>query len=536
MNKSYQFPPIDLLEKRQIKEINSEEVLDEQQKNKNLIIKTLLDYKIPIQSIEATIGSTITLYEIVPAKGVRINHILKYENDIANSLEALCGRIIAPIPGTEIIGIEVPNRTPETVTIRSVIASEKFAEARRIMHLPMAIGATVSRDFFIQDLSRMPHLLIAGAPGQGKSILINSIILSLIYSLSPDDLKFILIDPKMVEFTAYNKICKQYLAKIKGSDITGYSGVITDFAQAKYALYSLCSEVDNRYDLLLKANCHSINDYNAKLREGKLSNENAHRHLPYLVLIIDEFADLILIDKEMKILIVRIAPKARAVGIHVIIATHRSSADVISGLIKMNFPDRAAFRVTSMTDSKIILDCPGANQLIGCGDMLFQTNGFVTRVQGAFTDTPDVENVCDWISNNAICTEQYYLPENALSNDVSTPEIDKRDPLFEEVARYIVTQHTASTSALQRRFSIGYNKAVKIMDQMEANGIVGPAQGPKPRKVLVDLCHIETLLGSERHNCDDAHCDEHSHKSQKANCIKRLCDRIRNFLNKKKRL
>lgn len=536
MNKSYQFPPIDLLEKRQIKEDNSENDIVEQKKIKDLIIKTLFDYDIHVQHISSTIGPTITLYEIVLAEGVRLKHIWQYENDIANSLGILNARIISPIPGTNTIGIEVPNSTPEIISIRSVIASEKFAEARRTMHLPLAIGTTVSRDFFIQDLARMPHLLIAGATGQGKSILINSIILSLIYSLSPDDLKFVLIDPKMVEFTAYDKICKQYLARLKESDIIDYSGVITDLAQAKYAFDSLCSEVDNRYDLLQKANCRSINDYNAKLREGKLSNDNAHRHLPYLVLIIDEFADLILIDKEVKILIARIAQKARAVGIHVIIATHRLSTDVISGLIKMNFPDRAAFRVASMADSKIILDRPGANQLIGSGDMLFQTKGVETRVQGAFTDTPDVENVCDWISNNVICTEQYYLPEIALPNDVSTPEIDKRDPLFEEAARFIVTQHTASTSVLQRRFSIGYNKASKIMDQMEANGIVGPAQGPKPRKVLIDPCQIETLLGSERHNCDDAHCDEHSHKTQKANCIKRLCDRIINFLNKKKRL
>ncbi len=486
----YVFPGLDLLQDR-----SSGPMIDpeEQQKNKDLIVKTLLDYKIPIQRIEATIGPTVTLYEIVPAEGVRIAQIQRLENDIALSLAALGIRIIAPIPGAGTVGIEVPNRDPKTVSIRSVLGSKKFAEACQKMRLPMAIGATISNDIFIQDLAKMPHLLVAGATGQGKSVGLNCIIASLLYAKHPSELKFVFIDPKMVEFAAYRKLERHYLAKLPEEE----EPIITDSNKVPATLNSLCIEMDDRYKLMSKANARTVEDYNTKFCEHRLNPENGHRYMPYIVTIVDEFADLISTGgKDVPNFIARIAAKGRAAGMHIIIATQRPSADVISGVIRNNFPGRIAFRVMSMVDSKTILDRPGANQLIGRGDMLFLTNGVITRVQCAFIDTPEIDEITDHINSQIGYESAYMLPEPQIEGAAPSESNDpsKRDALFNDCARFIVTQSTASTSSLQRRFSIGYNKAGKIMDQMEAAGIVGPAQGAKPRAVLMDAVTLESIL------------------------------------------
>lgn len=486
----YVFPGLDLLEDRPSGTLIDPE---EQQKNKDLIVKTLLDYKIPIQRIEATIGPTVTLYEIVPAEGVRIAQIQRLENDIALSLAALGIRIIAPIPGAGTVGIEVPNRDPKTVSIRSIIGSKKFAEACQKMRLPMAMGATISNDIFIQDLAKMPHLLVAGATGQGKSVGLNCIIASLLYAKHPSELKFVFIDPKMVEFAAYRKIERHFLAKLPDEE----EPIITDPMKVPGTLSSLCVEMDNRYLLMSKANVRSVEEYNRKFCNHGLNPENGHKYMPYLVTIVDEFADLIMVGgKEVPMHIARIAQKGRAAGMHIIIATQRPSADVISGMIKNNFPGRIAFRVMSMVDSKTILDRPGANQLIGRGDMLFLTNGNIERVQCAFIDTPEIDEITDHINNQIGYESAYLLPEPQMEDGAPTEANDpsKRDALFNDCARFIVTQSTASTSSLQRRFSIGYNKAGKIMDQMEAAGIVGAAQGAKPRAVLMDAVTLESIL------------------------------------------
>lgn len=486
----YVFPTVDLLEERPAGNLIDPE---EQQKNKDLIVKTLLDYKIPIQRIEATVGPTVTLYEIVPAEGVRIAQIQRLENDIALSLAALGIRIIAPIPGAGTVGIEVPNRDPKTVAIRTILGSKKFAEACQKMRLPMAMGATISNDIFIQDLAKMPHLLVAGATGQGKSVGLNCIIASLLYAKHPSELKFVFIDPKMVEFAAYRKIERHFLAKLPDEE----EPIITDPMKVPGTLSSLCVEMDNRYLLMSKANVRSVEEYNHKFCDHALNPENGHRYLPYIVTIVDEFADLIMVGgKEVPMHIARIAQKGRAAGMHIIIATQRPSADVISGMIKNNFPGRIAFRVMSMVDSKTIIDRPGANQLIGRGDMLFLTNGNIERVQCAFIDTPEIDNITDHIANQIGYESAYLLPEPVIEGAAPSEANDpsKRDALFNDCARFIVTQSTASTSSLQRRFSIGYNKAGKIMDQMEAAGIVGPAQGAKPRAVLMDMVTLESIL------------------------------------------
>ncbi|MDE6702726.1 MAG: DNA translocase FtsK, partial [Muribaculaceae bacterium] len=486
----YVFPGLDLLADRPSGNLIDPE---EQQKNKDLIVKTLLDYKIPIQKIEATIGPTVTLYEIVPAEGVRIAQIQRLENDIALSLAALGIRIIAPIPGAGTVGIEVPNRDPKTVSIRSIIGSKKFAEACEKMRLPMAMGATISNDIFIQDLAKMPHLLVAGATGQGKSVGLNCIIASLLYAKHPSELKFVFIDPKMVEFAAYKKIERHFLAKLPDEE----EPIITDPMKVPGTLSSLCVEMDNRYLLMSKANVRSVEEYNRKFCNHALNPENGHKYMPYIVTIVDEFADLIMVGgKEVPMHIARIAQKGRAAGMHIIIATQRPSADVISGMIKNNFPGRIAFRVMSMVDSKTILDRPGANQLIGRGDMLFLTNGNIERVQCAFIDTPEIDDITDHISNQIGYESAYLLPEPVMEGAApsETNDPSKRDALFNDCARFIVTQSTASTSSLQRRFSIGYNKAGKIMDQMEAAGIVGAAQGAKPRAVLMDAVTLESIL------------------------------------------
>lgn len=488
----YRFPSIDLLTKRQVKKNSVDQ--QEQEENKERITKTLRDYAIEISHIEATVGPTVTLYEIIPAEGVRIAKIKRLEDDIALSLAALGIRIIAPIPGKGTIGIEVPNKDPQVVSFRSIIESKKFQECKYA--LPIAMGATISNDVFIADLTKMPHLLVAGATGQGKSVGLNAIIASLLYKKHPAELKFVLIDPKMVEFSLYSKLERHYLAKLPDEE----EAIITDPLKVVTTLNSLCVEMDNRYNLLKNANVRSIAEYNAKFIARKLNPEKGHKYLPYIVMIVDEFADLIMTaGKEVETPIARIAQKARAVGMHMIIATQRPSTNVITGIIKANFPGRTAFRVSQMVDSRTILDCTGANQLIGRGDMLFSHNGDIQRVQCAFIDTPEVEAICDCIDEQIGYEHAYYLPEYIPDVTENTPQGGggsgfDRDPLFEEAARFIINSKTASTSSLQRRYSIGYNRAGKIMDQMEVAGIVGPAQGGKPRQVLMDSIQLEHYL------------------------------------------
>lgn len=485
----FKFPPIDLLEEHGNKDKSVDQ--QEQEENKERITKTLLDYGIPIQRIKATVGPTVTLYEIVPAEGVRIARIKRLEDDIALSLAALGIRIIAPIPGKGTIGIEVPNKEPQTVSMRSIIASRAYQESK--YDLPIAMGSTITNDVFIADLAKIPHLLVAGATGMGKSVGLNAIVTSLLYKKHPAELKFVLIDPKMVEFSLYNNLEHHYLAKIPGDD----PAVITDPQKVIATLNSLCVEMDARFELLSQAGARSLKEYNAKFVDRRLNPEKGHRFLPYIVLIIDEFADLIMTaGKEVEMPIARIAQKARAVGIHAIIATQRPSTNVITGIIKANFPGRVAFRVMQMVDSKTILDRTGANQLIGRGDMLFSRDGVMERVQCAFVDTDEVVKICENIAGQPGYAEPYELPEPIMeSGEASVGNLTDRDPLFEEAARFIAGSGTASTSSLQRRYSIGYNRAGKIMDQMEAAGIVGPSQGGKPRQVLVDPMYIEQLLG-----------------------------------------
>ena len=485
----YRFPSIELLHERQIKKNSVDR--QEQEENKERITKTLNDYGIAISHIEATVGPTVTLYEIIPAEGVRIAKIKRLEDDIALSLAALGIRIIAPIPGKGTIGIEVPNKDPQTVSIRSIISSKKFQDCKYA--LPMAMGSTISNDVFIADLTKMPHLLVAGATGQGKSVGLNAIITSLLHKKHPAELKFVLIDPKMVEFSLYSKLERHYLAKLPDED----DAIITDPAKVVTTLNSLCIEMDNRYALLKEAGVRSLSEYNAKFVARRLNPEKGHRYLPYIVMIVDEFADLIMTaGKEVETPIARIAQKARAVGMHMIIATQRPSTNVITGTIKANFPGRIAFRVSQMVDSKTILDRTGANQLIGRGDMLFSHNGEMQRVQCAFIDTDEVESICDCVDEQIGYDHAYYLPEYIpeANENGSVGTITDRDPLFEEAARFIINSQTASTSSLQRRYSIGYNRAGKIMDQMEAAGIVGPSQGGKPRQVLMDSLQLERVL------------------------------------------
>ncbi len=486
----YRFPTIGLLEERESGPVID---MEEQQANKERIEKTLLDYKIPISRIEATVGPTVTLYEIVPAEGVRISQIKRLEDDIALSLAALGIRIIAPIPGKGTVGIEVPNREPRTVSIRSVISSKKYQECK--MALPMAMGATISNDIFIADLAKMPHLLVAGATGMGKSVGLNTIIASLLYKKHPTELKFVLVDPKMVEFSLYSKLERHYLAKLPGQG----DAIITDMRDVITTLNSLCQEMDDRYELLRDANVRSLEEYNKKFTERRLLPSKGHRYLPYIVVVVDEFADLIMTQgREVETPISRIAQKARAVGIHMILATQRPSTNVITGLIKANFPGRIAFRVIQMVDSRTILDCPGANQLIGRGDMLFSHNGIMERVQCAFMSTVEVETLTEYIDNQAGFEHAYYLPEpvmeEAEGGAIAGASTD-RDALFNEAARFVVTRQMGSTSSLQRQFGVGYNRAGKLMDQMEAAGIVGPVNGSKPRNILVDIVTLESMLG-----------------------------------------
>ncbi|WP_421919937.1 DNA translocase FtsK 4TM domain-containing protein [Marinifilum sp.] len=489
----YKFPTIDLLEDHQIN--NSVVSKEELESNKNKIVETLRHYKIEIVQIKATIGPTVTLYEIVPAPGVRISKIKNLEDDIALSLSALGIRIIAPIPGKGTIGIEVPNRTPEIVSMKNIIASKKFQESK--FALPVALGRTISNETYTLDLTKMPHLLVAGATGQGKSVGLNAIITSLLYKKHPSQLKFVLIDPKKVELSIYSTIEKHFLAKLPDEE----EPIITDIHKVITTLNSLCIEMDSRYDLLKKAHARNIKEYNAKFVKRKLNPENGHRYLPYIVVIIDEFADLIMTaGKEVEAPIARIAQLARAIGIHMIIATQRPSTNIITGVIKANFPARIAFKVASMIDSRTILDSPGANQLIGRGDMLVSISSDLVRVQCAFVDTPEVEAIADFIKDQQSYPTALMLPEYVgESSESSSGDIDlqKRDALFEEAARLVVSSQQGSTSGIQRRFSIGYNRAGRIVDQLEAAGIVGPFEGSKARQVLVqDEYSLEQLLNN----------------------------------------
>lgn len=491
---SYKFPTLDLMDEHRSEsaDVTNEELIS----NKNRIVETLRNYKIEITKIKATIGPTVTLYEIVPAPGVRIAKIKNLEDDIALSLSALGIRIIAPIPGRGTIGIEVPNRHPEIVSMRSVIASRKFQEMKA--DLPIALGKTISNETFTIDLAKMPHILVAGATGQGKSVGLNAIITSLLYKKHPSELKFVMVDPKKVELSLYAALEKHFLAKLPDEE----EPIITDIHRVKATLNSINMEMDQRYDLLKKALARNIKEYNKKFIERKLNPEKGHRFLPYIVVVIDEFADLIMTaGKEIEMPIARIAQLARAVGIHMIIATQRPSTNIITGVIKANFPTRVAFKVASMVDSRTILDTPGANQLIGKGDMLISYGSNLTRVQCAFVDTPEVEQICNFISSQRGYDQAFLLPEcSEEMGDVegNASNSDVRDELFEEAARLIVRGQTGSTSAIQRKFSIGYNRAGRIMDQLEAEGIVGSQDGSKARQVLIhDEYSLEKLLNNK---------------------------------------
>ncbi len=484
-------PSLDLLKEHSSSNeitINKEEL----EENKNKIVKTLLNYSIEIDKIKATIGPTITLYEIIPAAGVRISKIKNLEDDIAMSLAALGIRIIAPIPGRGTIGIEVPNKNPEIVSMRTIIASEKFQSST--FDLPVAIGKTISNETFVFDLAKMPHLLVAGATGQGKSVGLNAIITSLLYKKHPAQLKFVMVDPKKVEFSLFSKIEKHYLAKLPDRA----DAIITDNKEVVATVNSLCIEMDDRYELLKNARAKNIKEYNAKFIKRQLNPENGHRFLPYIVLIIDEFADLIMTaGKEIETPIARLAQLARAIGIHLVVATQRPSVNVITGLIKANFPARIAFRVTSKIDSRTILDAGGADQLIGRGDMLFSKGDGLTRLQCAFVDTPEVEDIVDYISEQRGYASAFNLPEFVGDEDSGKPDIDMedRDVLFEDAARVIVTHQQGSTSLIQRKMKLGYNRAGRIIDQLEAVGIVGPFGGSKAREVLIsDLVLLEQFL------------------------------------------
>ena len=486
----YKFPPIELLEERSTG--NPQVSDDELIANKNKILQTLKNYNIDIVKIKATTGPTITLYEIVPAPGVRISKIKNLEDDIALSLAALGIRIIAPIPGKGTVGIEVPNSKPEIVSMRSLIASKVFQETD--FELPLALGKTISNETFVVDLTKMPHILVAGATGQGKSVGLNAIISSLLYKKHPAQLKFVFIDPKKVELNLYAIIEKHFLAKMEGET----DPIITDVQRVKNTLNSLNHEMDMRYDLLKKAHARNIKEYNEKFISRRLNPEKGHRYQPYIVVVIDEFADLIMTaGKEIELPIARIAQLARAVGIHMVIATQRPSINIITGVIKANFPARIAFRVASMVDSRTILDTPGANQLIGKGDMLVSTGSSLIRVQCAFVDTPEVEAIAKYISQQPSYPSAYLLPECEVdgSDDANAIDLKNRDELFDDAARIVVMNQTGSTSAIQRKFSIGYNRAGRIMDQLEAAGIVGQNEGSKARQVLLqDEYALEQLL------------------------------------------
>ena len=491
---SFRNPPIELLKKYDVSDHQVD--MEEQMANQKRIKQTLESFGISIASIKATVGPTITLYEVIPDTGVRISKIKNLEDDIALNLSALGIRIIAPMPGKGTIGIEVPNKDPQIVSMQSVVASRKFQESK--YDLPVVLGKTITNEIFMFDLCKMPHLLVAGATGQGKSVGLNAVITSLLYRKHPSELKFVLVDPKMVEFGIYSDLERHYLAKLPDAD----KAVITDCTKVIMTLNSVCKEMDDRYELLMKAHVRNIKEYNTKFVSRHLNPEKGHKFMPFIVVIIDEFGDLIMqAGKEIETPIARIAQKARAVGIHMIIATQRPSTNIITGIIKANFPARMAFRVMQMVDSRTILDAPGANQLIGRGDLLFSQGGETNRVQCAFVDTPEVEQIVNNISAQAGYATAFLLPEYVgEGGDDKAPgavDLSDRDPLFDEAARLIVIQQQGSTSLIQRKFAIGYNRAGRLMDQLEAAGIVGPFEGSKARQVLIqDEYYLEQLLNS----------------------------------------
>ncbi|HTG66769.1 MAG TPA: DNA translocase FtsK [Flavobacterium sp.] len=493
---NYKFPTLDLLKEYSNGgiTINQEEL----EENKNKIVDTLRNYKIEIAQIKATVGPSVTLYEIVPEAGIRISKIKSLEDDIALSLSALGIRIIAPIPGKGTIGIEVPNKNPTMVSMKSVIGASKFQEAE--MELPIALGKTISNETFVVDLAKMPHLLMAGATGQGKSVGLNAVLTSLLYKKHPAEVKFVLVDPKKVELTLFNKIERHYLAKLPDVE----DAIITDNAKVVNTLNSLCVEMDSRYSLLKDAMVRNIKEYNEKFKSRRLNPENGHRFLPYIVLVVDEFADLIMTaGKEVEVPIARLAQLARAIGIHLIIATQRPSVNVITGLIKANFPARIAFRVTSKIDSRTILDTQGADQLIGRGDLLYTNGNDVVRVQCAFIDTPEVEKITDFIGSQKAYATAYLLPEyvgeeNGINLDI---DISERDTLFREAAEIIVNAQQGSASLLQRKLKLGYNRAGRLIDQLEAAGIVGPFEGSKARSVnILDMHALDQFFNNEENN------------------------------------
>ncbi len=493
--KNFKPPTVDLLKDYDnggVITINEEEL----EENKEKIIETLKNYKIGIDQIKATIGPTVTLYEIVPEAGIRISKIKNLEDDIALSLSALGIRIIAPIPGKGTIGIEVPNKKPSVVSMKSVISAKNYQEAE--MELPIALGKTISNETYVVDLTRMPHLLMAGATGQGKSVGLNAVLTSLIYKKHPSEVKFVLVDPKKVELTLFNKIERHYLAKLPDTN----EAIITDNKEVIKTLNSLCIEMDNRYELLKNALCRNIKEYNNKFKERKLNPESGNNFLPYIVLIIDEFADLIMTaGKEVETPIARLAQLARAVGIHLIIATQRPSVNVITGIIKANFPARIAFRVTSKIDSRTILDSGGADQLIGRGDMLYTQGNNLVRIQCAFVDTPEIQKITEFIGSQKAYSNAYELPEY-IGDDLSSMidnNIEERDVLFKEAAEVIVIAQQGSASLLQRKMKLGYNRAGRIIDQLEAAGIVGPFEGSKAREVLInDIASLNEFLQEEK--------------------------------------
>jgi S-DNA-T family DNA segregation ATPase FtsK/SpoIIIE len=494
----YKFPPIDLLNEYEVGKVQvSQEELNQ---NKDKILATLTNFKIGIQSIKATIGPTVTLYEIVPEAGIKISRIKNLEDDIALSLSALGIRIIAPIPGKGTIGIEVPNKNREMVSIRSVLASERFQKSDK--DLPIAIGKTISNELLVIDLAKMPHLLVAGATGQGKSVGLNVILTSLLYKMHPSQLKFVLVDPKKVEMSLFSKIERHYLAKLPNSE----EAIITDTKKVVYTLNSLCIEMENRYEILKDAGARNLKEYNAKFISRKLNPKEGHRFLPYIVLVIDELADLMMTaGKEVETPIARLAQLARAIGIHLVVATQRPSVNVITGVIKANFPARLSFRVTSKVDSRTILDSGGADQLVGMGDMLLSLGSDVIRLQSPFVDTPEIEKVCEYIGSQRGYDSAYMLPEFEGEDDggVSSVDLSERDALFEEAARLIVMHQQGSTSLIQRKLKLGYNRAGRLIDQLEAARIVGAFEGSKAREVLVkDEMSLEQLLNElkERHS------------------------------------
>lgn len=490
---SYRYPTLELMKKYDNNEptIN----MEEQKANKDRIINTLRSFGIEISSIKATVGPTVTLYEITPEQGVRISKIRGLEDDIALSLSALGIRIIAPIPGKGTIGIEVPNSNPKIVSMQSIIGSKKFQESS--YDLPIALGKTITNEVFMVDLCKMPHVLVAGATGQGKSVGLNAIITSLLYKKHPSELKFVLVDPKKVEFSIYSVIEHHFLAKLPD----GEEAIITDVTKVVQTLNSICVEMDSRYDLLKKAHVRNIKEYNEKFINRKLNPEKGHKFMPYIVVIIDEFGDLIMTaGKEVELPIARIAQLARAIGIHMVIATQRPTTNIITGTIKANFPARVAFRVSSMMDSRTILDRPGANQLIGRGDMLFLQGADPIRVQCAFVDTPEVEDITKYIARQQGYPTAFFLPEYVnedASSDLGDVDMGRLDPLFSDAARLIVIHQQGSTSLIQRKFAIGYNRAGRIMDQLEKAGIVGPSEGSKARQVMcLDENDLEMRLNN----------------------------------------